>query len=68
MPRDIEIEDLSLSFCEELISTHGYPYNEIKLWQVNKYYKMMDQTYKEGDKKKESLKFWFTKVKEWEVH
>ena len=68
LPKDQKIEDLSLAYCEELISTHGFPYNEIKLWQINKYYKMMDSTFQEGDERKENLKLWFTKVKEWEVH
>ena len=57
-----------MAYCEELISTHGFPYHEIKLWQINKYYKMMDSTFQEGDERKENLKLWFTKVKEWEVH
>ena len=31
------LEDFKMNFCEELISTHGEPFNEMKLWQVNKY-------------------------------
>lgn len=26
-------------FCEELVSSHGVPDNEVKLWQINKYQK-----------------------------
>jgi hypothetical protein len=35
--RETTIENPSHSFCEELISTHGDPDFEIKLWQINKY-------------------------------
>jgi hypothetical protein len=31
------LEDISLNFCEELVSSHGDPDCEIKLWQVNRY-------------------------------
>lgn len=49
------IEDVALNYCEELISTHGYPDCEIKLWQVNKYLGT-------------HVKYWFTKVREWVSH
>ena len=49
------IEDVALNYCEELISTHGDPDCEIKLWQVNKYLG-------------QHVKYWFTKVREWVSH
>ena len=55
--RDQMIEDLALNYCEELVSTHGDPDCEIKLWQVNKYI---------GDSS--NIKYWFTKVREWVSH
>jgi len=31
-PKEQLIEDISMGFCEELVSTHGDPDCEIKLW------------------------------------
>ena len=45
----------------ELISTHGNPGNEIKLWQINKY--KNSQLLKAGKK----VKYWFTKSFELEI-
>ena len=61
------IEDLKQSYCEELISTHGEPDYEIKLWQVNKHINplLKPQT---STTKGTPLKFWFTKVREWLSH
>ncbi|TNV83008.1 hypothetical protein FGO68_gene5618 [Halteria grandinella] len=52
--------DFTLGFCEELISSHGMPDCEIKLWQVNKY----QPTTPEG----QDFRFWFTKVRDWTSH
>lgn len=72
--KDQIIEDLSLTFCEELISTHGQPDCEIKLWQINKY---VDGSTVNGFNMRRvntqstssiPLKYWFTKVREWTSH
>ena len=43
----------------ELISTHGQPDNEIKLWQINK------NTHNNIEKCGKKVQYWFTKIKEW---
>ena len=53
--KDKEIEDINMGMCEELISTHWYPNCEIKLWQVNKYFKKADPTFTEDDERKSRL-------------
>ena len=52
----------------ELISTHGSPGCEVKLWQINKY-KQSDNQYRKplfiNGKK---VQYWFTKIEDWQAH
>ena len=51
----------------ELISTHGNPGCEVKLWQINKYkqdYKLQKPLFING----KAVQYWFTKVKDWHIH
>ncbi|CDW76425.1 wd40 repeat-containing protein [Stylonychia lemnae] len=73
------LEDFNMNFCEELITTHGEPFNEMKLWQVNKYMKPCEgeddlqgqnrfQTNPKNPNFDKKVRFWFTKQYEWESH
>lgn len=66
-----KIEDVSLSFCEELLSSHGDPDFELKLWQINKYQAANIQQQSSlipNAITSSPLKYWFTKVREWTSH
>ena len=52
---------LSNPESDDLISTHGYPENGFKLWQV-------DKVRSDGGPTESSFKYWFTKAKDFGCH
>jgi WD40 repeat protein len=52
----------------ELISTHGSPGCEVKLWQINKYKQSESQFRKPLYINGKKVQYWFTKIEDWQVH